>query len=261
MDCDEALKLLQSGPGGVAEWNRRRREGADIPALDMAKLIQASLRGADFSGANLTKANLGGADLSQANFRKAKLRSADLREANLSGADLRDANLARTQLIGADLSVANLSGANLVRANLNKARLITANLSGANLSGATMKAATLLEAKLTKYANLTGCMVYGVSAWHLELDETTIQSNLVITDRRPNITVDDIEVAQFVYLLLNNERIRGVVDTITSKDDSRQSVKRFLMHYARNCAGTTSPRSFSISTNLRAGTSLRPSQR
>jgi hypothetical protein len=33
----------------------------------------------------------------------------------------------------------------------------------------------------------------------------------------PIITADDLEVAQFIYLLLNNERIRQVIDTITSK--------------------------------------------
>lgn len=33
----------------------------------------------------------------------------------------------------------------------------------------------------------------------------------------PEITVDNIEVAQFIYLLLNNEKIRSVIDTITSK--------------------------------------------
>lgn len=29
--------------------------------------------------------------------------------------------------------------------------------------------------------------------------------------------MDDIEVAQFVYLLLHNEKLRGIIDTITSK--------------------------------------------
>ena len=33
----------------------------------------------------------------------------------------------------------------------------------------------------------------------------------------PVITVDNLEVAQFIYLLLHNEKIRGVIDTITSK--------------------------------------------
>jgi hypothetical protein len=46
----------------------------------------------------------------------------------------------------------------------------------------------------------------------------TIQSNLVITRSfQPVLQVDDLEVAQFIYLLLNNERIRQVIDTITSR--------------------------------------------
>ena len=44
------------------------------------------------------------------------------------------------------------------------------------------------------------------------------QQNLVITEVGwPAITVDNIEVAQFVYLLLHNQKIRDVIDTITSK--------------------------------------------
>lgn len=34
---------------------------------------------------------------------------------------------------------------------------------------------------------------------------------------QPVVTVDNIKVAQFLYLLLNNEEIRGAIDTITSK--------------------------------------------
>jgi hypothetical protein len=41
---------------------------------------------------------------------------------------------------------------------------------------------------------------------------------LVITrENEPEITVDNIEVAQFIYLMLNNQNVRGVIDTITSK--------------------------------------------
>jgi hypothetical protein len=41
---------------------------------------------------------------------------------------------------------------------------------------------------------------------------------LVITSQdEPEITVDNIEVAQFIYLLLHNQKIRDVIDTITSK--------------------------------------------
>jgi hypothetical protein len=33
----------------------------------------------------------------------------------------------------------------------------------------------------------------------------------------PKITVDNIEVAQFVYLLLHNQKVRDVIETLTSK--------------------------------------------
>src|SRR5262245_9095796 len=50
------------------------------------------------------------------------------------------------------------------------------------------------------------------------LSEDTKTAKLIVTDRgEPEITVDNIEVAQFIYLLLHNEKIRNVIDTITSK--------------------------------------------
>ena len=41
---------------------------------------------------------------------------------------------------------------------------------------------------------------------------------MVITQSgEAEITVDNIEVAQFIYLMLNNQKVREVIDTITSK--------------------------------------------
>ena len=41
---------------------------------------------------------------------------------------------------------------------------------------------------------------------------------MVITpEEKPTVTVDNIEVAQFIYLLLHNQKVREVIDTITSK--------------------------------------------
>jgi uncharacterized protein YjbI with pentapeptide repeats len=158
--------------------------------------IRPDLSGADLSGAKLNKANLSRADLCKA----------DLRGADLSGADLRMANLFTTEL-----GAAKLRGADLGWADLTEANFSTANLSGADLQGA-----TLVSTNLEK-ANLTACNVYGISAWDVRL-EGAIQSNLVITpDDESPIQVDNLEVAQFIYLLLNNQKIRSVIDTITSK--------------------------------------------
>jgi hypothetical protein len=66
-------------------------------------------------------------------------------------------------------------------------------------------------------ADLTGCSIYGVSAWRLKLAGTKQQDLVITREDEPEITVDDIEVAQFFYLMLNNQKIRNVIDTITSK--------------------------------------------
>ena len=74
-----------------------------------------------------------------------------------------------------------------------------------------------METDLTG-ADFTACRIYGVSAWGLKLDSRTKQQNLVITpEGKPSVTVDKIEVAQFVYLLLHNEKLRDVIDTIGKK--------------------------------------------
>jgi len=124
----------------------------------------------------------------------------------LWGANLSRARLTGANLRGADLIHANLSSAVLSWANLSSAVLIKAILIEAKLYGA-----TLVETDLTD-ADLTGCHVYGISAWNLDLERTK-QQNLVITAGGPTVTVDNIEVAQFIYLLLGNEKIRDdVVD-------------------------------------------------
>jgi hypothetical protein len=79
--------------------------------------------------------------------------------------------------------------------------LFWANLTEANLQG----------------ANLTGCAVYGISVWNVDLTRAKQEQLIVNRPDQPVITVDHLEMAQFIYLLLNNQKIRSVIDTITSK--------------------------------------------
>jgi hypothetical protein len=138
-------------------------------------------------------------------------------EANLIDADLTGADLTGANLSGANLSWgANLIKATLTGADLTGADLIEANLREANLREADLHYATLVNTDLTG-ADLTGCRIFGISTWKLKL-EGAKQQNLVITPKNePKITVDNIEVAQFIYLMLHNQKIREVIDTITSK--------------------------------------------
>jgi hypothetical protein len=206
---DHLKMLLQE----VHAWNAwREREPSITPDLRRANLFRADLAGANLSGAYLRRANLHGADLSEGNHSEADLRQATLREANLHGANLRQAKLMRADLAEADLAGANLAGARLSGANLRRA-----NLSGANLSGASLAFASLVDADIT-HADLTGCRIYGASAWNLKLNSGTSQQDLIITpENEPDVTVDNIEIAQFVYLLLHSAKIRDLIDTIGNK--------------------------------------------
>jgi uncharacterized protein YjbI with pentapeptide repeats len=196
-----------------AHLNDANLRGAKLNSakLNSAKLSHADLTLAKLSHANLHSANLGHAFLSDANLSRAYLGHAYLRDADLTGAELIDANLSDAFLCGAKLMDADLSRADLSFADLSRATLIDAMLRGANLEHARFVNTNLSN------ASLEGCMVYGVSAWGLTLDSTN-QKNLRITPyAEPTITVDDLEVAQFIYLMLNNQKVRHVINTITTK--------------------------------------------
>jgi hypothetical protein len=94
------------------------------------------------------------------------------------------------------ISKADLSGADLYRVDLTHSSLVSTNL---------------------KAARLKDCRIYGISAWDLR-GTPVEQANLIITPyEQPAITVDDLKVAQFIYLLLNNPESRSVIDTLTTK--------------------------------------------
>ena len=206
MADDNLLKLLS---GGVKKWNKWKQKHEGF--LD--------LNGADFFGIDYKgneplwkgyQTNLKGIDLSKVEMDRAFLESVDLSRANLSGAVLTRVNLRRADLSGTDLSGADLYEADLYQANLQ----------GANLSNTRLTRASLVEANLGG-ANLENSYIYGTAAWDVKVDKDTNQKNLIITDPsrtwEPEVSVDDLEVAQFIYLLLNRQKIRNVLDTITSK--------------------------------------------
>jgi uncharacterized protein YjbI with pentapeptide repeats len=134
-----------------------------------------------------------------------------LRCTSLVGANFHEAILARAWLCGANLSGANFCRTDLYKTDLSGAHLIRANLQGAQLAKTNFTG-----------AHLVGCQLYGLAAWDLILDGTE-QKDLIITscyisadarEYETKLTVDDLQVAQFIHLLLNNKSIRDVIDTI-----------------------------------------------
>ncbi len=219
MANEEQVAILRKG---VEVWNKWWNENPGI-GIDLS---EANLVGANLSGAYLTNANLMAANLMRANLTGAILNGANLHSAELHGANLQDAILVEANLHKAHLRQANLTRANLLRASFNKADLYEADLRETYLEAASFTRTLIDKAKIS------GSFVYGVNVWDLS-GEFEEQKDLVITDQNPawldqmptnlegypppSITVDNIKVAQFIYLILNNGEIRDVINTLTSK--------------------------------------------
>ncbi|MEJ2540243.1 MAG: pentapeptide repeat-containing protein [Gemmatimonadota bacterium] len=189
-------------------------KGAELSHVYMSR---ASLHLSDLSGANLPWAKLHDAGMNEARLAQANLANADLLRADLFEAKLDGAVLDHAVLFQANLTGADLSGARLHSALLDRARMSEANLTNADFTGASLMQATLVDSILDG-ASLSNCFVYGISAWGLDLSSVRDQSNLVITPNdEAEVTVDNVEVAQFIYMMLHNRKIRDVIDTITGK--------------------------------------------
>jgi pentapeptide repeat protein len=196
----EHLEVLREGRKHWNQWQEERLpdQTADLSGADLrgVNLFQYDLAWADLSGADLRGAHLERVDLDGAQLVGAKLAGTNVSWANLEQAVLRTADLAGANLQESDFSWADLSDADLTGANLQRARLIRTTVEGARLSQA---------------------RIYGIAAWDLR-GEPREQEGLVITqDEEPRIEVDDLEIAQFVYLIYDNRKLKRVIDTVTSK--------------------------------------------
>jgi uncharacterized protein YjbI with pentapeptide repeats len=192
--------------------------------LSQADLSRATLFKANFSQAEMAGANLNGADLTGAFLIRANLSGATLLQACMKGANLGQASLFRAKLVGAvlnqasffkaDLSEADLSEANLEGANFQEAVLDRTNLRSANAANANFCFATLLRTNLEN-AVLDNCAVHGTSLWDVNLTESRQRDLDIMPAQQPVLSVDSLQTAQLVGMLLHHEKARYEVFSIT----------------------------------------------
>jgi hypothetical protein len=151
---------------------------------------------------------------------------ADLEGSRLVGANLVGANLHGAFLLNADLTAANLATAVLVGAHCQQALFRKASLYAANLIQADLQWADLRESDLqsslmvdanVEGALFSGCSIYGLSAWRVKGIPAEQRDLLISPPDESKLTVSELQMAQFIYLLRDNKTLRGAIDTITSK--------------------------------------------
>ncbi|WP_420124895.1 pentapeptide repeat-containing protein [Longimicrobium sp.] len=194
LECRLENSKLVNAKGSNTMFYDANLDGAD---LTESNFIESQMDGASFRRATLEGAMLVKASMSKVDLQNANLRSANLSMAAITNADLRYADFEESFLVSADLSFSNASGANFRRAFLTSVRLVESDLSDATISE---------------------CHVYGISAWNLNLDRAK-QDGLIISENADpfKLRVDDLEVAQFVFLLLNHRKLRNVLNAVTRR--------------------------------------------
>src|SRR5262249_61227057 len=115
--------------------------------------------------------------------------------------------LSKAKLVGTNCRGANLSGTSFRRADLHDA----------DLTGVNLRHASLAEANI-EGAKIRGSEVYGAGVWGVQ-GKPADQSGLIIqpTWESPPILVDDLDTAQFLFVLLDNLRIADAIDALSSR--------------------------------------------
>lgn len=199
----------------------QEREGETIARSKGGNIIAQSLPVIDLRGATLDEIILGyvnmrGVILDNASMRGVWMKGVQFQDSSLKNVDFSPSKYGQdTRMMEGNFSYSDLSGANLEAADLSDATFKHTNLPQANLQGANLSNSIFNHCNLES-ANLSNSRIYGVAAWDLNTEDA-IQKNLLIEPLGDKVSVDDLEIAQFVYLLLNNQKITNAISTIGKK--------------------------------------------
>jgi len=196
-------------------WNRWRKDRPNV---------RPDLRGLDLRTENIHTINIGGMNLGWARLEWAQLPGLRSWNVNFADSDLRHANLNSADLSLSVFDRANLQYCKFVKATLTDVRARNADFRHANLSHAVLNGAHLEGAKLN------GARVVGLSTWGVEIDEKTQQDDLILEELGDFIEdwddegykervigrVDHLEAVQLLYLIRNKEKLKTVIDAVTS---------------------------------------------
>jgi len=241
--------LLRSS---ATSWNEWRQKNEFLP-LDFsnAQLMTQIFTGFDFSNCNFRYANLMDCELKNVIFNNSDLSFADLSQSRLINANFSETRLFRSQFNHSNLRNAKFSHVDVINADFLGSLLSSVSIdsskidfcifddadfsksiiSSTSLMGSSFYKTNLSESLVIncilkgsvfintniEQTSFENCNIFGISCWKMT-GTPKLMRNLNISDFKENkITLDNLEIAQFLYLLLNNSEINLVIDNITTK--------------------------------------------
>jgi len=160
-------------------------------------------------------------DLHGCSFRNGTYNNCKFDYSSINWADLVDAYFYDCTFIDVSMRVSKIGDGHFIKCNFTNADLSYCSAENTDFTGSIFDNTKLeyirfVECNFSE-TKISSCYFYGTSTWDITV-ENSIQKNIIITKEDDNIiTVDNIELAQFIYLLINNAKLRDVINTITSK--------------------------------------------
>lgn len=204
---------------GRAEWNKWRSETNDRP--DLRNWNFEKLPGTSYSGPELTGYDFSGADLHGVSARNSFFIDCNFDDCSLNFSDLCFSYFRSCSFSNVEMRVTKIGSAHFAKCSFEGSDLSYCSAEETSFKGSTIRRCSLEHCSLVKVdfsnAELDQVLVYAASAWDLDLTGTR-QRDLIVTSKGQGlISVDNLEIAQFIHLLVRNSRLRDVIDTITSK--------------------------------------------
>lgn len=215
----EYIELLSRGAKAWNEW--RINYPFKAPCLREVNFVNAFSGSGFYDLPEFYGVNFSDVDFNCSSFRNSTFCDCTFDGAKITFSDLVDAYFQSCTFKNVNMRVCKIGNAHFIDCIFEDSDLSYCSAENTSFHGSSFKNTALENISFVKsdFSNtvLDGCRVYGISSWNLNLDNSE-QRNLVITKKNePEITVDNIELAQFLYLMINNENLRNIINTITSK--------------------------------------------
>lgn len=217
-DSDFRATIIKDSNFNCSLCNRANFSGSRIQ--------NTSLRRANIRESQFCSTILDNVDLTKAHFERSLFRDAIIIDSKLPLVKLNDSQILYTKIHNCNFKTGMLynsifDSCEFEKCDFSKTFFTSGKLNNSCIRDTNLTRIDFRNTQLTSdtfiNCNLSKSKIFGVSAWKLSLKNTS-QEDLRISDSgEPKITIDNIEVAQFIYLLINNEKLRSVISTITSK--------------------------------------------
>lgn len=154
----------------------------------------------NFKNSNFRKVSLRNITFINCNFDDSYLHFSDLVDAYFESCSFNNVGM-RVCKIGA----ATFSNCIFNNSDLSYSSAVEANFTGSTFNNSKLEQMSLINCNFSE-SILTKCRIYGISSWDL-ITTNSKHSDLVITkEDQPTITVDKLELAQFIYMIINRRQ-------------------------------------------------------